>query len=98
MIVAPIFSASTGGTAFPTCLNCSVIGPENSKESGKDWILAASLTVNVLSSQGWMNVYPSLARWATIVGDGRSHLILLILSLNPSCSYITHLFPLDDWT
>tara|TARA_B100001564_G_C20156543_1_gene453407 strand:+ start:348 stop:515 length:168 start_codon:yes stop_codon:yes gene_type:complete len=48
----PIFWPSNGGTAFPTCLYCAVIDPRNSKESGNDCILAASLTEIVLSSQG----------------------------------------------
>jgi hypothetical protein len=47
MILA-IAPASKGGTAFPTCLNCSVLGPSNLKLSGKDWHLAASLTVKDL--------------------------------------------------
>ena len=37
--------ASKGGTAFPTCLNCCVLFPMNTKSSGNDCILAHSLTV-----------------------------------------------------
>ena len=41
--------AIKGGTALPTCLYCSVLDPRKIKLSWKDCILAASLTVKVLS-------------------------------------------------
>lgn len=48
--------ASSGGTAFPTCLNACVLATGNMNESLNYCSLAASLTVIDLASVGWTNI------------------------------------------
>ncbi len=47
-----IVFANKGGTAFPIILYCSQVLPQNSKSSGNDCNLAASLTVTLLACFG----------------------------------------------
>src|SRR5699024_1317212 len=54
LIDLPTAAATIGGTAFPICLNAADGGPEKRKLSGKDWMRAASRTVNVRGWRGWM--------------------------------------------
>ena len=45
--------ANSGGTAFPTCLNCCPFLPVKIKSSGKLCNLADSLIVGTLLNTGW---------------------------------------------
>ncbi len=79
----PTAAARFTGTAFPICLYCAVMLPQNSQSSGKVWILAYSLTVKGLVSVGWHLSVCFIAGARVSVKEGLSGDSLLAMPVLP---------------